>query len=272
MKNNLKIALLSTVVLGGVVVTTTNVHAADVATKNSNAIVKFIADDTSTTPPVDPTDPTEETKPTDPTDPDGPGEGTKGPLSLDFVSSFDFGVQKITSTDQVYQAKAQIITDKDGNAKNVPNYAQVTDNRGTLAGWSLSVKQNGQFKDSTGKELTGATINIANASIQTASESTVSTLSKTMTLDALGASQGVMSANKGEGAGTFVYQMGSTAGIKENNAALESNGSKDAAGFDKTGKRVDSADVTLNVPGKTVKMADTYKTTLTWTLSDTPAS
>ena len=40
--------------------------------------------------------------------------------------------------------------------KEGPNYVQVTDNRGTEAGWSLKVKQEGQFKSTSGKELTGA--------------------------------------------------------------------------------------------------------------------
>ena len=43
-------------------------------------------------------------------------------------------------------------------SKEGPNYVQVTDNRGTEAGWSLKVKQEGQFKSTSGKELTGAAI------------------------------------------------------------------------------------------------------------------
>ena len=40
-------------------------------------------------------------------------------------------------------------------SKKSTNYVQVTDNRGTEAGWSLKVKQEGQFKSTSGKELTG---------------------------------------------------------------------------------------------------------------------
>ncbi|WP_256869283.1 WxL domain-containing protein, partial [Enterococcus thailandicus] len=53
------------------------------------------------------TDPTDPVDPTDPTDPEGPNPGTNGPLSIDYASSLDFGVQKITSKDQIYFAASQ---------------------------------------------------------------------------------------------------------------------------------------------------------------------
>ena len=272
MNNTVKLTLMSALVLGGLGVASTTAHAADVATRNTDAQVKFIPDD-STTNPVDPTDPTNPVDPVDPTDPTNPVDpGTKGPLSLDYASSFDFGVQKITSTDKTYQAKAQQVK-KGGTIVNVPNYAQVTDNRGTQAGWKLSVKQNGQFKDSKSKELAGATINIANGSLNTASQDKVSIVIPSFTLDAAGASQDVMQAQPGEGAGTFVYSMGKPDNIAENKDALANP--TNTKSFDAAGKvegpRFETSDVTLKVPGKSVKMADTYSTTMTWTLSDTPA-
>ena len=271
MKNTAKLPLMSALVLGGLGVASTTAHAADVATRNTDAQVKFIPDD-STTNPVDPTDPSKPVGPIDPTNPTETNPGTKGPLSLDYASSFDFGVQKITSTDKTYQAKAQQVK-KDGTVINVPNYAQVTDNRGTQAGWKLSVKQNGQFKDSKGNELAGATINITNASVNTVSLDKASMVTTSFTLDATGASQDAMGAKAGEGAGTFVYAMGQAANISKNTAALANPANTKS--FDAAGKvegpRFETSDVTLKVPGKSVKMADTYSTTMTWTLSDTPA-
>ena len=55
--------------------------------------------------------------------------------------------------------KLDTVKAKDGN-KEVPNFVQVTDNRGTNAGWKLSVTQNDQFKTADGKELTGATLTL----------------------------------------------------------------------------------------------------------------
>ncbi|MCV5432495.1 WxL domain-containing protein, partial [Escherichia coli] len=130
-----------------------------------------------------------------------------------------------------------------------PNYVQVTDNRGTEAGWTLSVKQNGQFKDSQNRELTGAKITFNNGAVKTVSKSAEpSTVvsSFDLTADGTGAVQNVVGAKAGEGAGTYVYHFG------------------DAA------KKAES--ITLDVPGATTKYADDYKTTLTWTLSDTPAN
>lgn len=61
------------------------------------------------TPPVDPNDPdpNKPIRPIDPTNPNGPKPGTPGPLSVDFVSSLDFGEQEITNKDRTYYARAQ---------------------------------------------------------------------------------------------------------------------------------------------------------------------
>lgn len=276
MKNTTKFTLLSALVLSGLgSLATTTCAAEETAVRSTDAQVKFAPSDDPTDP-VDPTDPTNLIDPIDPTDPTKPVDpGTDGPLRLDYVSNFDFGIQKISSTDQTYQAKAQMVKTKGGSMKAVPNYAQITDNRGTLEGWSLSVKQNGQFISETSKKsLTGATINITNASLSTGSESPASIILPNLTLNAEGASQIVMGVKTGEGAGTFVYQMGKVENLKENIDAVkdESTGSKDAAGKDKADTRIESSDVTLKVPGGTQKMSEKYATTLTWTLADAPAN
>lgn len=212
------------------------------ANYDSNAVVKFIPDD-STTPPVDPINPVDPVSPVDPTNPDGPNPGTNGPLSIDFASSFYFGENKITSKDKVYNATPQELSD--GSTR--PNYAQVTDNRGGAKGWKLQVKQNGQFKTTAGEELTGAMMSFKNG--QSASESTspvpsVVKDSFDLTTDGTGAVEDIMAATAGEGAGTWVYRFGDDVTKSES--------------------------VTLSVPGKTTKMADAYSTSLTWTLTDVP--
>ncbi|PGZ57894.1 cell surface protein [Bacillus cereus] len=227
------------------------------ADRNTDATVKFVPNEDPTNP-KDPENPGEDVKPENP-DGSTPESGTNGPLSLDYASSLDFGTNVISTKDEVYNAKAQKL--KDGSY--VPNYAQVTDNRGTLKGWSLSVKQNGQFKSATdGKELQGAQITFKDANLNSISESTKpGTVKDTFVLNPDGTGNGtnVVVAGNGEGAGTWLYRFGDASHIKD---------AKDAEG--NSYKESDS--ITLEVPGKSEKMADSYKTTLTWTLTDTPAN
>ena len=248
------IALLSVAVLSG-----TEVSAAEgpiPADRDTEAQVKFIEDD-SKQPPVDPTDPdTDNPKdPIDPTDPDNPvEEGTNGPLSLDYASILDFGEQLISTKNQTYYASPQLFRGDDGNPDEnnpVPLYVQVTDKRSGEKGWSLSVKQNGQFKSETNKkELTGAEITFYSGNVYSYSESAQPSVVKSqfsLTPDGTGAAQKVVEANKSEGFGTWVYRFGESA----NN---------------------DYSAVSLSVPGSTVKENDTYTTSLTWTLNDVPSN
>ncbi|MDO6662039.1 WxL domain-containing protein [Bacillus thuringiensis] len=229
------------------------------ADRNTDTTVKFVPNEDPSTP-KDPENPEE---PAEPENPDGsePDPGTDGPLSLDYASSLDFGINVISTKDEVYNVKAQKM--KDG--RYTSNYAQVTDNRGTLEGWSLSVKQNGQFKSVTdGKELKGAQITFKDGNLNSMSESTKpGTVIPTLQLnpDGVGNETNVVVAGTGEGAGTWIYRLGDESHIKD--------------ATDKDGNVLDykeSDSITLEVPGKAEKMADSYKTTLTWTLTNTPAN
>ncbi|MDT1958938.1 WxL domain-containing protein [Carnobacterium divergens] len=226
--------------LGGVATTASAAPGEIPANYDSNAIVKFTPND-DITPPVDPTDPTNPVNPIDPTDPEGPNPGTNGPLSIDYASSFDFGENKITSKDEVYLAAPQAFT----SGTEGPNYVQVTDNRGGAQGWSLQVKQNGQFKSESGKELTGAMISFMNGEAVSASDSKTPSIvldKFDLTGNGTGAAQNIVSASEGEAAGTWIYRFG------DENTKGES--------------------VSLSVPGKTTKVAESYSTSLTWTLTD----
>ncbi|PEK57850.1 WxL domain-containing protein [Bacillus wiedmannii] len=243
MKINLKTLGVTATMATGIMLTGgVSAFAADGGEYKSNAIIEF-EPSTEITPPVDPTDPGTPVGPVDPTDPEGPNPGTNGPLSIDYASSLDFGKQKITSTDQVYKAAAQKFTDRGEG----PNYAQVTDNRGTETGWSLQVKQDGQFKSDSGKELTGAEITFKNGVVNTVSASPKPSVVKSsfnLTPEGNGVAENIMSAQAGEGAGTYVLAFGDDA------TAAES--------------------IELSVPGKTTKYAEKYSTSLTWTLTDVP--
>lgn len=230
--------LISVIALGSATAT-----AATVATKSTNGTVKFIAD-TDITDPVDPLDPEEPVNPVDPVDPEKPIDpGTAGPLSIDYASSLYFGEQKISTVDKVYTADAQPLSD----ATTRPNYVQVTDKRGGENGWTLQVKQDGQFVTADDNELVGASITFANGEAVTGSASAIPsilTAGFSLVPDGTGAAQVVMSAKAGEGAGTHLYRAGDDA--------------------------TKASSISLSVPGKTIKYQDTYTTSLTWTLTDVP--
>lgn len=222
---------------------------AQAAEYQSNGQITF-EPNTDITKPVDPLapNPADPITPTDPTNPNGPNPGTAGPLSIDFASSLYFGRQKITSKTEIYHAETQKYTNNAGTASEGPNFVQVSDNRGTEAGWTLTVKQNGQFKSSTNKELTAAEIRLNNGTITSPSASAKpSSFQSAITLDPTGAESLVMSAKQGEGAGTYLMGWGDSIA-----AAAES--------------------IELEIPGSTTKYAVQYATTFTWKLSDTPAN
>lgn len=224
---------------------------------NTSGSVEFIPS-TDVTLPVDPTDP--DTVVT-PTNPGGTTvtPGTPGPLSIDFASTLDFGLNQISSVDQTYFANPQVVSitaeDSTVTTKNVPNYVQVTDNRGTNSGWTLKVKQNGQLTNATAPlntTLTGAQISLKNGTaVSNMSGVTSPTTISNIILDPSGAESIVMSAAVNTGAGTWVDAFGAIETVD----GVEKNTS-----------------VTLFVPGSTPKDAVKYSTTLTWTLSDVVAN
>lgn len=257
MKYN-KLIKQSTIALAliGVVGTTTSpALATDGGVYKSNGSVEFTAgeDQTLPTDPENP-DPSEPVKPVDPTDPDGPNPGTPGPLSIDYASSFDFGQNKIANVDETYFAKAQEFYEGHLHGEYRGNYVQVTDNRGTLGGWTLSLKQEGQFKNNEAKkykELVGAQISLSDSVAETISEGVVSPIVTNVQLDPEGASTVIMTAGEGAGSGTWVDRFGNAEAVN--------------------GEQKNKA-VTLKVPGKTPKEAVKYMTKLTWTLADVPGT
>lgn len=245
-----KIVVSSALILATSLLSLSSVQAAE-KTYPSEGIVEFKASE-SITPPVDPTDPTKPIKPVDPTDPLKPIEpGTQGPLSIDFASPLNFGRNEITNKDVTYYADA--LTGEGGEI--VPNYVQISDNRGTSAGWTLSVKQNGQFtnKETKHKTLTGAEIVFEKGIAVTSMEDVTAPTTYKMTLDPDGAISPVMSAKADEGEGLWMSVFGSVEDVTEGTETVKKNKA-----------------ISLSIPGKTPKDAAKYTTSLTWTLSDVP--
>lgn len=236
--------------LGSLAIGTT-VFAEDGGERVTNGVIKFKTD-TSPTDPIDPTNPDPEhpVVPIDPIDPEKPVEpGTNGPLSIDYASQFQFGEQMISTKDQIYFADIQSFA----GGTTGPNYIQVTDKRGSLEGWSLSVKQNGQFATADQKELTGAVLTLNNGNVTSnlligeGADPTVTpaTVASKVVLNVEGEEHTIVTANEEQGMGTWIYRLG-------NNAEQ----GKDS--------------VKLEIPGKTTKRATEYTTTMTWTLKATP--
>lgn len=252
-------ALILALASGAVV--PTDAKAVDGATYESNGKVGFEANkSTKPVEPINPTDPTKPpVKPIDPTNPNGPNPGTPGPLSIDFASSLDFGLNEISADDVTYFAKPQKYG---GGVADTSNYVQVTDRRGTNAGWTLTVKQDGQFKNdkTQNKELTGTTISLAEGKIATPTTNAKVPSTYAVTLDPSGKTASkVVSAKLTEGSGTYASSFGNLEETVINKA-------------DKETKEIRNTGVKLFVPGSTPKDAVEYTTKLTWTLTDAPGS
>ncbi|MGM0215888.1 WxL domain-containing protein [Enterococcus sp. AZ109] len=247
--------ILAVTTLGGVTVS----HAAESSEYTSNGAVKFVPN-TDPTLPVNPEkpDPNIPVDPIDPTDPDGPNSGTDGPLSIDYASSFDFGLNKISNKDETYFARAQTYK---GSTPATANYVQVSDNRGNNGGWVLKVKQNSQFTAETttlNHVLTGAAVTLDNPTVASNSSAVAPIAEKPITLNPNGAEAVVLSAVKNSGAGTWINRWGTVESVTEkgeDGTDIQANVTKD---------------VSLFVPGSTPKDAVNYTTTLTWNLSDIP--
>ncbi|MGH2189610.1 WxL domain-containing protein ElrD, partial [Enterococcus faecium] len=80
----------------------------------------------------------------------------------------------------------------------------ITDNRGTLEGWTLSAKQNSAFTSATkGQTLEGTEIVFQNASAVTAGQSAAPTSLASVTFGTVGESHNVMVAATDQGAGKW---------------------------------------------------------------------
>lgn len=260
MDKKLRNKLLATLAIGSLVVTNapTLLAEAQTQTVDSTGRVSFVAPDENAGDEVgllDPTNPDpanpvdEDDSDYDPNDPDlteNPNKGTTGPLRIDYASNFYFGTNEISNQNQTYYAapEKRIINDISDER---PNYVQVTDNRGTLAGWNLSVTQEAQLANGD-HDLNGAQITLNGFLIASYSDSDDPTAPNAAVKLELGeASPSLMTADTGAGAGSFYLNF-----VGEDD---------DAA----TG-------VQLYVPGASVKKIGNYDTTLTWTLANTPGN
>lgn len=226
-------------------------------TMESNSDVNFVPNSDETNP-IDPTDPTNPNPPT----PEPVKPGTPGPLSIDYASDFGFGTQEITTDTVTYLAKPQTYSDSD---KETPTYVQVTDKRGSNAGWTLNLKQDHQFKSegSQNEYIEGAVLTFEQGEAVTNGKGITPSTHKAE-LDAEGGSYSpIMTAAKTEGTGTWATMFGTSAGLVDTEVI--------GADGEKVTEKRDQG-VKLTIPGATQTDATEYSTTLTWQLTNEPGN
>ncbi|EHL2520593.1 WxL domain-containing protein, partial [Listeria monocytogenes] len=127
---------------------------------DSKATVKFKAG-TGVVNPVDPENPTKPIDPLDPSNPTDPGTGNTGSLTLDYVSSVNFGEHEVSSTEQSYSSTSR------------KPFIQISDRRGTGAGWKVTATATAFQNEDGAASLSGATLSFKNG--ETASASNTAT-------------------------------------------------------------------------------------------------
>src|SRR5699024_2823410 len=236
-----KIELAGIIGVGTLVGASSFVSAADYKSK---AKIEFMENNDITLP-VDPEDPTIPGEPgpgdKDTEDENYDSEGTSGPLSIDYASHFNFGTPEKIAGEKTYTAESIPFNNDD---KKVAPYVQVTDNRGSNSGWTLSVDQEGQLKTETDEELLGAVITIgkgdAKGTLLTAAEGL--TTNEVVLDPEIGNAQVIFGAENLTVGGTFVSSFGSA----------------------------EDVDVKLTIAAGTKIETAEYTTDLNWTLEDTP--
>jgi len=168
--------------------------------------------------------PTTSVDPIYPNTPDG-STGNIGPLTIDNVSPLEFGS---------YEVSGQNIT---ATATTTNPNAQVTDARGTGAGWTLQVSSS-PFTDGS-KTLNGAILNLPTGTAQTVPGNvSAAPQMNAVSLDtSAGTAINLITAQANQGMGTWVDLM-------------------------------DNSQIKLTVPSG--NLAGDYTATLTWTLVDAP--
>lgn len=178
-------------------------------------------------------------------DPSQPGNG--GPLRIHSVTNITFGNQLISGDDQIYSAEFKEETNSDGDY--VPDNLQIIDDRGSNKGWELQVKNDGFLSEDGLHLLKASELTINPVSIVSKSGNALPSELKKVVLGNDGF-KALINAKKGEGIGTSTSFFGDP-------QVTESE---------------KNHDITLSIPGDSIKVKDTaYQTTLTWLLLDDPS-
>lgn len=234
----IKNILLCSTVLAPVLLSATIVNATeypDSSTAKTDAIIQFEKDD-QPMPPVDPEDPT---KPIDPLEPENP-HGAE--LMITYASKLNFGTHKNSET------SFSALGDEMRDGSYITPIVSIKDSRGTeRAGWTLTAKIDGDFKDSKDNILKGAELIFSNLYSGSGQAASPNVITSTLTLSTQE---------------TVIAGAGVTNGSGQHSIGL---GKLDAVTNTTNG-------VTLRVPNGTAINADQYKTTITYNLTADPFS
>lgn len=151
------------------------------------------------TEPLDPNNPDKKMTEQDIHDSNNLGTKEKGPLSIDYISNINFGKVSKKNKNYVFYAK------------NKNPFIQVTDTRGSGAGWILSAKIDEFSSEKKNKKLKGAELNFMAGELKKPSRN-VAIAPKNFKVTLINQeSKTVLKANPGEGMGTFlnVFSNGS---------------------------------------------------------------
>ncbi|MFS7260598.1 WxL domain-containing protein [Carnobacterium divergens] len=195
---------------------------------------------------VGPTNPIHPTKPGEvELDPENPVTGNEGELTIDYISAIKFGKHQIANKDMVYQAELSSVV-KDGQREDTPNHIQITDDRGSLAGWILKVKQDEALRFGQA-DLKNTILTFKNGVSKSDNTSSLIYTPKVneTNLTADGESQTIIEAKKNQGMGTWVSRFG--VDNEEGKKSIE-----------------------LMVPWNVAKVEGSYHTSLIWELGNTP--
>lgn len=213
--------------------------------------------------------------PSQPVDPEK-SSSTEGPLRIDFVPNFNFSDgHAITNQDSEYFADAQLFH---GETEARANYVQISNYSHNTDGWTLQLKQEKQFTNtSSQKELKGAVLSLDRSWANTNMPGSISPkLSKeVIRIDQIGETYNLAEAQPGSGFGTWTISFGSssTAPVEADSTLTPQ---KDAQGQPlldaqyKNKQKWKNHAVKLTVPGAAEKEPGEYTTVLTWTLAELP--
>lgn len=191
--------------------------------------------------------------------------GVVGPLAVVKAPTMNFGTQVISNHDKTYNMLAEMqnlnIPHEDGTTE-VPyvSFAQVVDTRGTNAGWNLKVSLTNFTSTSHNNSLKGVRIYLRNPRIEYVSnnlnDAPLSHIDK-LALEPGTGGVSLMSATQNKGAGTSSIVWGNQKELNEQfeNSAIE---------------LVENDAIQLFVPRETTADVGTYRSTLSWELSDIP--
>ncbi|MBK0039234.1 MULTISPECIES: WxL domain-containing protein [unclassified Enterococcus] len=193
--------------------------------------------------------------------------GTTGPLSIVKAATMNFGSQVISNQDQTYNmiAERQQKTGTTGDENKVPyvSFAQVSDTRGSNAGWDLKVSLSDfQAENTQNAILRGAEVTLKDPQIQyTGNNQELAPAAHANNLKLIpnNTSVSVMTAEQGKGAGVSSVVWGNQADLDAQVTAEGDN-------------IVTNDAIQLSVPGASAKDATTYTSTLKWELMATPSS